>query len=102
MTAPDLLRQLADCMEEKQQLEAEVVRLTKALNEATAQIGAGEPLLKVSEAAAFLALSEAFLHKDRAKSKPLIPYLRPSPATIRYRKSDLQAYLDSRVRRSNR
>ncbi len=54
-------------------------------------------LLTTKQAASYLSLSPAFLERDRwAGAK--IPFVKLGSRSIRYRLSDLDIYLDSRVR----
>ena len=56
-------------------------------------------LLTTADAAKFLGLSKAFLERDRwAGAK--IPFLKVGSRAVRYRAEDLEAYLQTRVRRS--
>jgi excisionase family DNA binding protein len=58
-----------------------------------------ETLLTTEQAAQYLGVSKAFLERDRwAGAK--IPFIRVGVRAVRYRKSDLDAYITSRVRRS--
>ena len=58
-----------------------------------------EKLLTTKEAARFLAVSQAFLERDRwAGAK--IPFIKIGDRAVRYRQADLAAFLDSRVRTS--
>lgn len=58
-----------------------------------------EKLLTTKEAARFLAVSQAFLERDRwAGAK--IPFIKIGDRAVRYRQADLSAFLDSRVRTS--
>lgn len=58
-----------------------------------------ETLLTTELAAQYLGVSKAFLERDRwAGAK--IPFIRVGVRAVRYRKSDLDAYITSRVRRS--
>lgn len=56
-------------------------------------------LLTTKEAAKYLGVSKAFLERDRwAGSR--IPFVKVGSRTVRYRLSDLEAYLDAQVRYS--
>jgi len=56
-------------------------------------------LLNTLQAAQFLGLSKAFLERDRwAGAK--VPFIKIGARAVRYRLDDLQAYIESRVRRS--
>lgn len=56
-------------------------------------------LLTTAEAANYIGLSKAFLERDRwAGAK--IPFIRVGSRAVRYRVSDLEAYLEGQVRRS--
>lgn len=56
-------------------------------------------LLTTAEAARLLGVSKAFLDRDRCKGAR-IPFLRIGSRAIRYRRADLDAYLESCIRRS--
>lgn len=56
-------------------------------------------LLNTKEAAQYLCVSKAFLERDRwAGAK--VPFIKVGSRAVRYRLSDLEEFLDSRVRRS--
>ncbi len=52
-------------------------------------------LLTSKEAAALLAVSEAFLERDRWRGER-IPYIRVGARAVRYRLDDLDAFIESR------
>ena len=57
------------------------------------------PLFTTKQAARYLNVSTAFLERDRwAGAK--IPFVKLGSRSIRYRESDLELYLESRVRYS--
>lgn len=56
-------------------------------------------LLTTRQTAAYLGVSEAFLERDRWAGAR-IPFIRVGSRAVRYRLSDLETYLASRVRRS--
>lgn len=56
-------------------------------------------LLNTREAAALLGVSKAFLERDRWAGAR-IPFVRIGTRAVRYRREDLERYLDSRLRRS--
>ena len=56
-------------------------------------------LLTTSQAAVYLCVSKAFLERDRWAGAR-IPFIRVGSRTVRYRRADLDAYIDGRVRRS--
>lgn len=56
-------------------------------------------LLKTKEAALILGLSKAFLERDRwAGAK--VPFIKVGARAVRYRIEDLNAYIESRTRKS--
>lgn len=56
-------------------------------------------LLKTKEAALILGLSKAFLERDRwAGAK--VPFIKIGDRAVRYRLEDLNAYIESRTRKS--
>lgn len=56
-------------------------------------------LLNTSDAAKYLTVSKAFLERDRwAGAK--VPFIKIGSRAVRYRVSDLDAYLNSQVRSS--
>lgn len=56
-------------------------------------------LLTTKEAARYLGVSKAFLERDRWAGAR-IPFLKVGARAVRYRTTDLETYLESRVRRS--
>lgn len=56
-------------------------------------------LLTTSEAAAYLCVSKAFLERDRWAGAR-IPFVRVGTRAVRYRRSDLDTYINRRCRRS--
>ena len=54
-------------------------------------------LLTTAEAAAYLGVSKAFLERDRWAGAR-IPFIRVGSRTVRYRLTELDAYLDAQVR----
>lgn len=56
-------------------------------------------LLNTAQAAEYIGLSKAFLERDRWAGAR-IPYLKVGSRAVRYRVSDLESYLASRIRRS--
>ena len=56
-------------------------------------------LLTTKEVARFLGVSEAFLERDRWAGAE-IPFIRVGSRGVRYRRSDLEAYIRSRIRKS--
>jgi len=56
-------------------------------------------LLNTTQAAQFLGLSKAFLERDRwAGAK--VPFIKIGDRAVRYRLEDLNAYIESRARKS--
>jgi len=55
-----------------------------------------EELLNNKQAANYLSVTEAFLHRDRWAGAT-IPFVRVGSRTIRYRKSDLDDFVNSRI-----
>lgn len=58
-----------------------------------------EPMLPTNEAAKMLGVSNHFMFKDRRRPQPLIPFVKIGSA-VRYRLSDLQAFIEASTRRS--
>jgi len=56
-------------------------------------------LLNTKEASSYLGVSMAFLERDRWAGAR-IPFIKVGSRAVRYRPSDLESYLDSKVRRS--
>ena len=56
-------------------------------------------LITTQEAATYLGVSKAFLERDRWAGAR-IPFIKVGTRAVRYRISDLEAYLDRQVRRS--
>lgn len=56
-------------------------------------------ILTTKDAAAYLGVSKAFLERDRWAGAR-IPFVRVGSRAVRYRATDLDAYLNSRIRRS--
>lgn len=99
MTAPDLLRQLADCMEQKEQLEAEVVRLKADLAAALARVQTEQKVwFSVKDAAEFIGRDKGFLDKNRiGPAEKRIPFTK-GEKLVRYRREDLERYLTACMR----
>ena len=55
-------------------------------------------LLTTKEAARILGVSVAFLERDRWAGAE-IPFIRVGSRGVRYRRSDLDAYIESRIRK---
>jgi excisionase family DNA binding protein len=58
-----------------------------------------QPLLTNSEAALYLSVSKAFLERDRWAGAR-IPFVKIGSRAVRYRKSDLDNYIEGQVRTS--
>lgn len=58
-----------------------------------------QQLLNTQQAAQYLGVSKAFLERDRWAGAR-IPFIKVGSRAVRYRQSDLDDFLDSRVRRS--
>lgn len=56
-------------------------------------------LLTTKEAARYLGVSKAFLERDRWAGAR-IPFIKVGSRAVRYRQSDLDAFLDRQVRQS--
>lgn len=56
-------------------------------------------LFTTKEAASYLGVSKSFLDRDRCNGAH-IPFVKLGNRAVRYRLSDLESYLTSRVRRS--
>lgn len=56
-------------------------------------------LLTTAEAAIYISMSKAFLERDRWAGAR-IPFIKIGSRAVRYRKSDLDAYIDKQVRTS--
>ena len=56
-------------------------------------------LLTTAEAATYISMSKAFLERDRWAGAR-IPFIKIGSRAVRYRKSDLDAYIDKQVRTS--
>lgn len=56
-------------------------------------------LLTTAEAAAYITMSKAFLERDRWAGAR-IPFIKMGSRAVRYRKSDLDEYIDKQVRLS--
>ena len=66
-------------------------------NHPTEGIIVASKLLSTKEAAEFLAVSAAFLERDRWAGAR-IPYLKIGSRAVRYRLEDLEQYLNTRIR----
>lgn len=53
-------------------------------------------LLNTREAAEYLGMSMAFLERDRWTG-PKVPFVRVGSRAVRYRKTDLDCYIESRL-----
>lgn len=78
---------------------ASVSRNTALIVAMTLKEAAMDPLLTTKEAANLLGVSQSFLERDRWAGAR-IPFVRVGSRAVRYRRSDLQAFLESRMRRS--
>ena len=58
-----------------------------------------DKLLTTKEAARFLGMSEAFLERDRWAGAE-VPFVRIGSRAVRYKLSDLELFINSRVRKS--
>ena len=58
-----------------------------------------ETLITTKEAAQILCVSKAFLERDRWAGAT-IPFIKVGSRGVRYRPSDLQAFIESRTRQS--
>lgn len=58
-----------------------------------------QQLLTTAEAAKCLGVSKAFLERDRWAGAR-IPYVKVGSRAVRYRRADLDAYIEQQVRRS--
>lgn len=58
-----------------------------------------ETLLNTKQAAKFLGVSKAFLERDRWAGAR-VPFVKVGSRAVRYRSSDLETYISSRVRKS--
>ena len=56
-------------------------------------------LLTTTEVAIYISMSKAFLERDRWAGAR-IPFIKIGSRAVRYRKSDLDAYIDKQVRTS--
>jgi len=56
-------------------------------------------LVNTEQAAQYLGVSKAFLERDRWAGAT-VPFIKVGSRAVRYRLSDLEAFLESRVRRS--
>lgn len=56
-------------------------------------------LLTTDQAATYMGVSKAFLERDRWAGAR-IPFVKVGSRAVRYRLTDLEAYLESRTRRS--
>ncbi len=56
-------------------------------------------LLTTKEAARYLAMSEAFLERDRWTGDPKIPFVRVGSRAVRYERSALDNYVRGRANR---
>ena len=54
-----------------------------------------DELVSPAIAARLLSVGIGFLERDRMRSQPRIPFIRISARAIRYRMSDLRAYMES-------
>jgi hypothetical protein len=68
----------------------------RAQLEPSMEIAMPEKLLTTEQAAEYLSVSKAYLHRDRfianqSGTPPVIPFLKISPKIVRYRLSDLEA-----------
>lgn len=98
MTAPDLLRQLADCMEAKEALEAEVVALRTEVAVLRVKAAGEQEFLSVADAVALTSLSKSFFDQDRLRPEPRIPFSKAGAKKVLYRRADIEAFLCSRTR----
>lgn len=58
-----------------------------------------EPLFTTAQAAAYIGMSKAFLERDRWAGAR-IPFVRVGSRAVRYRREDLDCFIDRQVRRS--
>ena len=56
-------------------------------------------LMNTGEAARYLGVSKAFLERDRWAGAR-VPFVRIGSRAVRYRRADLDKYIDRRIRRS--
>lgn len=96
MTASDLARALADCIERCDQLERENAELRVQVAQAAANVAARAltEWLTVQEAAVYLKRTKSYLDKDRIQDVPRIPYRQDGDrGRVLYSKSALDAFV---------
>lgn len=92
MTAPDLLRQLADCMEARDRLEAENASLRAELEATKQQVPAEQKQwFTPAEAAKFIGVKETFFRNNRNKPDA-IPFRKDGHRSIYYHRDELIKY----------
>lgn len=57
------------------------------------------PLMTPDQAAAFLGISERTLGADRSRNTLGVPFIKLSGKVVRYRRADLVAWVDGKVKR---
>lgn len=98
MTQPQLLREMADLTEQLEAAQAKINQLQAELEAERSKLKSSDMamLLKPEEAGRLIGRSVSYLFKDRNSKEPLIPFVKLGPKTIRYRRHDLQAFVDNR------
>ena len=99
MNQVEILRHLADALEENEALKIRVAELEAKLQQSENRpVMEGKEWYKPKEAAQYIGRSTSFLDKDHMESNksPEIPFTKQGSRTIRYRKSDLDAWLRSK------
>lgn len=98
MTQPQLLREMADLTEQLEAAQAEIARLKAELEAERSKLLNNDmkQLLNPDEAGRLIGRSVSYLFKDRSSKEPLIPFVKLGPKTIRYRRHDLQKFIESK------
>jgi len=95
----EILRHLADTLEENEALKSRVAELEAKLQQAESRpVKEEKEWYTPKEAAEYIGRSTSFLDKDHMESSksPEIPFTKQGSRTIRYSKSDLDTWLRSK------
>lgn len=99
MSHAETLRQLADVIEDNENLRSKVSFLESELQQVKSRPAREEnEWYTPKEAAKYIGRSTSFLDKDHMESNksPEIPFTKQGRRTIRYRKSDLDTWITSK------